>query len=254
MSAWHMLPWWLAPVLALALGLMVLAPLGTQVLQRGVVFIDLAVAQAAAAAALWWHAWLDHPSAWSTRMAACGGAVLAVWWIKRLVERQTPHREALIGMVYVLSAALAVLGASQDPHGREHMTQLLSADVLWADWSQVGSLLALALLGGAWHMWMRVSAPAQTAWRDAVFYGWFALAASMSIGVLGLWLVFAGLIVPAWLHALDWSLKRRIMALGLACGGGLLISGGLDWPSGACVIAALAMLGLLAQPCTQSKM
>ena len=51
-SWWSMLPWWLAPLLALGLGLVVLAPLGVQVLKRGVVFIDLAVAQAAAAAAL----------------------------------------------------------------------------------------------------------------------------------------------------------------------------------------------------------
>lgn len=238
---WQLLPWWLPPLLALGLGLAALAPLGAQVLRRGVVFIDLAVAQAAAAAALWWHSVLDHPGAWSTRAAACVGALLAAWAVRHLARRHAAQREALIGLVYVLCAALAVVGAAQDPHGREHMTTLLAADVLWADWPQVGLMAGLAVGGWGWH---RATAWLPATWSDALFYAWFAVVASMAVGVLGLWLVFAGLIVPAWLRQLGWGCMRCGFALLVACGLGLGVSSAMDWPSGACVIAALAGLGL----------
>lgn len=237
------LPWWLPPLLALGLGLMALAPLGEQVLRRGVVFIDLAVAQAAAAAALWWIWWQDHPGAWSVRGAALAGALVAVVWVQHLARRHPAHREALIGLVYVLGAGLAVLGASQDPHGREHLSELLAADVLWADWPQVGLMAALAALG---HAWQRLTARWQRAnlWGDWAFYLWFAVVASLAVGVLGLWLVFAGLIVPAWLALQGWGRVRRGTAVMLACAAGLAVSSLMDWPSGACVIVSLAALGL----------
>ena len=239
------LPWWLPPLLALSLGLVALAPLGEQVLRRGVVFIDLAVAQAAAAAALWWIWWQDHPEAWSVRGAALAGALVAVVWVQHLARRHPAHREALIGLVYVLGAGLAVLGASQDAHGREHLSELLAADVLWAGWPQVGLMAALAALGQVWqHVTTRWQVDSQ--WGDWAFYGWFAVAASVAVGVLGLWLVFAGLIVPAWLGLQGWSRMRRTVFVLLACAGGLAVSSTLDWPSGACVIVALAGLGLVA--------
>lgn len=267
--AW--LPWWLPPLLALALGLMALAPLGEQVLQRGVVFIDLAVAQAAAAAALWWIWWQDHPPAWSVQLAALAGALLAVVWVRQLARRHPDQREALIGLVYVLGAALAVLGASQDPHGREHLASLLAADVLWADWPQVAAMATLAGLGQLWRVWRRPrpqawpaptaagQAPAASAApsakrhtatdtavvNDVGFYLGFAIVASVAVGVLGLWLVFAGLIVPAWLRWQGWSLVRSAAALLAASAAGLGLSSALDWPSGACVILVLALLGLL---------
>ncbi|WP_409943036.1 hypothetical protein [Acidovorax sp.] len=239
------LPWWLPPLLALGLGLMALAPLGEQVLRRGVVFIDLAVAQAAAAAALWWIWWQDHPGAWSVRGAALVGALVAVGWVQHLARRHPAQREALIGLVYVLGAGLSVLGASQDPHGREHLSELLAADVLWADWPQVGLMASLVMLGYAWQSVMarwQQAAP----WGDWAFYVWFAVVASLAVGVLGLWLVFAALIVPAWLGLQGWGLLQRSATIMLACGVGLAVSGTMDWPSGACVIVSLATLGLAA--------
>jgi len=246
-SALSWLPWWLAPLLALGLGLMALAPLGEQVLRRGVVFIDLAVAQAAAAAALWWIWWQDHPPAWSMRMAALAGALVAVAWVRRLARRHPEQREALIGLVYVLGAALSVLGASQDAHGREHLAELLAADVLWADWPQVATMAALAAIGLLWHRLQarraeKGGAPAHAA--DYGFYLWFALVASVAVGVLGLWLVFAGLIVPALLRWQGWRWRWCALAMLAASAAGLGLSSALDWPSGACVILVLALVGL----------
>jgi zinc/manganese transport system permease protein len=183
-SWWSVLPWWLAPLLALGLGLVVLAPLGVQVLKRGVVFIDLAVAPGRRRRRAVVEQRHGPPRPWSTRAAACAGALLAAWWVRHLAQRHATQREALIGLVYVLSAALAVLGASQDPHGRENLAALLAADVLWADWPQVALTAALAAGSEVWRRAIRVTVQSPV-WRDALFYGWFAVVASMAVGVLG---------------------------------------------------------------------
>lgn len=226
--------WFLAPVAALLLGVLTLAPLGHQVLARGVVFIDLAVAQAAAAAALWAGAVLDHPGWLATQALAAAGALgcaAAVAWLSR---RWPAQREALIGLLYVLGASLAMLGARQDPHGRERLSELLAADVLWAGWAQVGILGACALM---------VAAASQRLQRDAVFYPLFALVASLVVPTLGLFVVFAALIAPAlWQRA---GMQRsRVWAAGTAAAGaGLLLSWWFDAPSGACVALSLAAFG-----------
>ena len=228
--------WFLTPMAALLLGLMALAPLGTQVLARGVVFIDLAVAQAAAAAALWVTVVVDHPNAWTTQAMATTGAMAcaaAVAWLSRLWPQQ---REALIGLLYVAGASMALLGAGQDPHGRERLGQLLAADLLWADWPQVMVLTACALAVAASRRWLQ---------RDAVFYPGFALVASLAVPVLGLFVVFAALIAPAlWQRA---GLSAWLAGLGavLASALGLLASWVLDVPSGACVALALSVFGVL---------
>ena len=161
--------WYLTPMAALLLGLLALAPLGTQVLARGVVFIDLAVAQAAAAAALWVAAVVDHPNAWTTQAMATTGAMACAAAVAWLSRRWPQQREALIGLLYVFGASMALLGAGQDPHGRERLSQLLAADVLWADWPQVLVLGACAAAVALSRRWLP---------RDAVCYPGFALVAS----------------------------------------------------------------------------
>ena len=214
------------------LGLLALAPLGAQVLRRGVVFIDLAVAQAAAAAALWVTALVDHPSWWLTQALASAGALLAALAVAGLSRRWPAQREALIGLLYVAGASLALLGARLDPHGRERMAELLAADLLWAGWPQVAAMAGAALLVGL----LRRGLP-----RDAVFFPLFALVASLAVPVLGLFVVFALLIAPA----LARSASRGLIGSGLALAAGCAASWALDAPSGACVALALAAWGLL---------
>jgi zinc/manganese transport system permease protein len=230
------LPWWLPPALALAIGLMALAPLGTQVLARGVVFIDLAVAQAAAAAALWVAAVVDHPNAWTTQAMATTGAMSCASAVAWLSRRWPQQREALIGLLYVSGASLALLGAGQDPHGRERLGQLLAADVLWVSWPQVMVLSACALVVAASHRWMQ---------RDAVFYPGFALVASLVVPVLGLFVVFAALIAPALWQRAGVSAWLAGLGAALASALGMLASWVLDAPSGACVALALSVFGVL---------
>ena len=234
-------PWFAVPLLALAAGIAALAPLGVQVLARGVVFIDLAVAQGAAAAALWAGTTLQAPSALAIRLAAVAGGVVVAALVAALAKRRPAEREALIGLIYVLGAALATLGASADPHGRERFAELLAADVLWADASQVALLGALAigatLLGRALR---------GRRWPDALFYPVFAVFASLAVPALGLFIVFAALIVPAlWQRNALPAWVAVAVATGAAAAG-LAVSWALDRPSGACVAIALGACGVAA--------
>lgn len=234
-----MMEWWfLAPALALAFGLLALAPLGAQVLSRGMVFIDLAVAQAAAAAALGITTWIDHPDLLATQLSAASGALLCALLVAALARRWPQQREALIGLVYVTGACLAMLGARRDPHGRERLSELLAADILWAGWPQVAMLAACAvvvlLLQQRWPAALR---------RDVWFFPCFAVVASIAVPVLGLFLVFACLIGPAlWVRA-GWTMVRSIIAAMLAAGLGLLASWWFDAPSGVCVALTVSGWG-----------
>jgi zinc/manganese transport system permease protein len=228
--------WFAWPMLALAAGVWALAPLGQQVLARGVVFIDLAVAQAAAAAALAATSWLGHPSGWQVQLAAAAGALLCAAGVAGLARAWPDQREALIGLAYVAGASLAMLVARADPHGREHLGALLAADVLWAGGEQVATMAAGALAVA----WLQVRARLA---RDAWFFPTFAVVASLAVPVLGLFLVFATLIAPAlWQRrgAPAWLARGGAIA---ATAAGMSASWMLDAPSGVCVALALALFG-----------
>ncbi len=229
--------WFVLPVLALAAGVLALAPLGQQVLARGVVFIDLAVAQAAAAAALAATTWLDHPPMWQVQIAAAAGALACAALVAGLARAWPAQREALIGLSYVAGASLAMLAARGDPHGREHLSALLAADVLWAGPEQVAWMAACALAVALLQGWGGRLA------RDAWFFPSFGVVASLAVPVLGLFLVFAALIAPAlWQRrgAPAWAARGGAV---VAAGAGLAASWVFDAPSGVCVALVLAVFG-----------
>lgn len=229
--------WFLAPLAALTFGLLALAPLGEQVLARGVVFIDLAVAQAAAAAAVWASA-LAHATGWvATQLAAVAGALACAGWIAATVRRVS-QREALIGLVYVLGAAAALLGVRLDAHGRERLTELLAADLLWAQWPQAAALAICAALVAA-------ARAAGLLARDAVFYALFAVCAALAVQALGVLLVFALLVAPALARRAGLSPIGAAALVALAAAGGLAASWVFDLPSGSCVTVAAALAGLM---------
>jgi len=231
--------WFAFPALALITGILALTPLGTQVLKRGVVFIDLAVAQAAAAAVIWINHAVHVDSPLIDQVAATLGAMvvsLGVAWVTRKWSQQ---REALIGLIYVASACMALLGASQHPHGREKLFHLLAADVLWVDPFSVGILMLAALAVHVIRLKNWLS-------NDAFFYAVFAVIASVAVPSLGLFLVFASLIAPAlWIQrgGNSWA---AIGGASLCCLVGLLLSGVADTPSGPTVVMALAVFGVCA--------
>ncbi len=243
-SSW----WFFLPALALLFGVLALAPLGVQVLAREIIFIDLAVAQAAAAAALWASTWADHSSVLETQLIAAAGALACTALVAGLARRWPQQREALIGLVYVIGASLALLGARQDPHGRERLSELLAADVLWATEWQVMLLGVCAASILALYRWC-------SEWleRDAVFYLAFALVASMVVPVLGLFVVFVALMAPAlWMRAgvSGWLAFCGTLMAGV---GGLAFSWWCDAPSGACVALALGIWGVSASAFSSNR-
>lgn len=231
---------------AFVAGLLVLAthvPLGRQVLTRGIVFVDLAVAQIAAlgvivAGLLGWEGGLAVQLA--AAAAAMLGAALLTW-----SERRWPDvQEAQIGVVFVLAASGSLLLLAHDPHGGENLRDLLAGQILWVRWPQIGLLAALTLVIGAAWLALRRSRPSRLA-----FYLVFALAVTASVQIVGVYLVFASLIVPA-LGARAWPARRQLGvagAVGIAgYAAGLALSTRWDLPPGALVVWALAAAAAIA--------
>jgi zinc/manganese transport system permease protein len=243
---WHALDWSILG-LPLVAGLLVLAthvPLGAQVLDRGIVFIDLAVAQMAGLGVIVADA-LGFPDRGVAMQAAAvtaalGGAALLAWTERRAAQQQ----EALIGVSFVLAACAGILVLAGNPHGGEHLKDLLVGQILWVDGAQLGWLAlvsALVLVG--------LRAGVTRRFGRFGFYGLFALAVTASVQLVGVYLVFSSLIIPA-LATRSFAVGRRPLA-GYALGAagfalGLVLSALFDLPSGAVIAWALAGCGFLA--------
>ena len=228
---------------ALAAGLLVTAthvPLGMQVLARGIVFIDLAIAQIAGCGVLLADRFGLEAEGIAVQVAALaaalGGALLLTW-----TERVWPEvQEAVIGVVFVLGATGSVLLLASNAHGSEHLRDLLVGQILWAQPSRLlwaGLVYAVVLV-----LWF--------GWRERLgrtgFYVLFALAVTVSVQLVGLYLVFATLIVPPLATR---AMQRRRLASSWAIGAagyavGLVLSTALDLPSGPVIVWMLVVLGL----------
>jgi zinc/manganese transport system permease protein len=241
---WSALDWGiLGP--ALIAGLLVLAthvPLGRQVLDRGIVFIDLAIAQIAGLGVIAADA-LGLPEGGIAVQAAAVsaallGAALLTWTERKAAEQQ----EALIGVMFILAACAGILLLASNPHGGEHLKELLVGQVLWVHTTQLVALAVLSafLLAALWSGWVKRLG-------RFGFYGAFALAVTASVQLVGVYLVFSSLIIPA-LATRGWRGRRRLVAayaVGAAgYAAGLALSAVLDLPSGAVIVWALAICAM----------
>jgi zinc/manganese transport system permease protein len=229
---------------ALIAGLLVTAthvPLGIQVLSRGIVFIDLAVAQIAGlgvilADTLGFHA--HGPAVQAAALAAAlAGALLLTWTEKRWPEVQ----EAVIGVTFIVAANIAILLLASNPHGSEHLRDLLVGQILWVNAAQlpIEALVYGVILAVWFGFGERIG--------RVGFYMLFACAVTVSVQLVGLYLVFTTLIVPAL--ATHRMTRRRIVAcyalgaLGYMVGLGLsLVS---DMPPGPLIVCSMTLLGLV---------
>jgi zinc/manganese transport system permease protein len=233
---------------ALIAGLLVLAthvPLGLQVLRKGIVFIDLAIAQIAglgviAADALGWE-----PQGWAVQVAAAtaalAGAALLTW-----TERRWPDiQEALIGTLFVLASCLGLVLLSNNPHGGEQLKDLLVGQILWVSTPQLAAMAAVSAAVLAVWAW------SHDRLGRAGFYVLFALAVTASVQLVGVYLVFSSLIMPALaVRHLPETARAKRLALGwglgaLGYGSGLALSALMDWPSGAVVVWCMAGFAVL---------
>jgi zinc/manganese transport system permease protein len=234
---------------ALVAGLLVLishVPLGLRVLRKGIVFIDLAIAQIAGLGVITADALGFEPLGWAVQCAAVGaallGAALLTW-----TERHWPDiQEALIGCLFVVASCIGLLMLAGNPHGGEHLKDLLVGQILWVTPGQLWAMAGVtaAVLVGLWAL-----RHAPNRWQGWGFYGLFALAVTASVQLVGVYLVFASLIMPALAvrrvlsPARAWLTGLGVGVLGLVSG--LSLSAMVDWPSGALVVLTLAAAACL---------
>jgi len=243
------------PFLACLLLTGIHAYLGLHVLARGVIFVDLALAQVAAlgitVALLAGHPPASAAAYWYALAFAIGGGLL---FALTRVRRAPIPQEAIIGVVYAVSAALTVLVVDRAPQGAERIKQLLVGSILTVTGGEVVTLALLYTAVGTAHWLVRrpmlalsfggrdLGGPRVLAW-DALFYASFALVVTSSVRVAGVLLVFAFLVVPAAMAALLVRGLTRRLLLGWLTGAavsaaGLVASYRWDLPTGAAIVSA----------------
>jgi len=228
---------------ALAAGLLVLlthVPLGAQVLRKGIVFIDLAIAQIAGLGVMLVTLLGGQPGGWPVQAAAGAAALLgalALTW----TERRWPEvQEALIGCLFVVASCAGLLLVAGHPHGGEHLQDLLVGQILWVTPEQLGVTAALSVAVLALWFWAGRQG-------GVAFYVAFALAVTASVQLVGVYLVFASLIMPALAVRALTVRRPGLWAYALGAGSfaaGLGLSALLDLPSGPAVVLVMAVVSV----------
>jgi len=229
---------------------------GIQVLARNVIFVDLAVAQIAALGATVAFM-LGHPAqgmatyGYSLAFTLLAAVVLAFTrsWSGRIPQ------EALIGVIYVVAAAAAILLIDRAPQGSEHLKQILTGNILTTGMDQLAAIAPLYAAIGLMH-WLlrrRLVQAGSFAW-DFVFYATFGIVVTSSVALAGVLLVFSFLIIPAAIGVLYATTLGRQLAIGWIAGtvtsaAGLGSSFAFDLPTGATMVCgfggALALAGVV---------
>lgn len=233
--------------------------LGLHVLARGVIFVDLSLAQVAALGAtcgllLGFEA---HSLGSYLVSLTCTFLAAALFALARKQEHKF-SQEAIIGIVYALGSAAVVLVADRLPHGAEHMKELLVGQVLWVTWTDVAKTAAIYSVVSVLHYVFRhqllnVSfgrAQKNAAYWDFLFYALFGVVITSSVGVAGVLQVFAYLIVPSILATVFFDTVRGRLLFGwiasivLSCLG-MWLSYRWDLPAGAFIVVLFTILPIL---------
>ena len=239
--------------------------LGIHVVERGVIFVDLALAQVAALGTTFGFlmgASLHDGGAhwWSLGFTFVGAAIFTL----TRTRRTSIPQEALIGIVYAVSAALSIAVVSQAPEGAEHIKDMLVGSILVVSWEDIRDIAILYGIVGLFHWIFRKSFlllsfdPARAyaegmsvrRW-DFLFYISFGLVVTYAVAIAGVLLVFTYLIVPS-VFAMMFSNRvgpRLILGWGMSTfvsAAGVLLSFLLDLPTGATIICTFGLTLLLA--------
>ena len=226
---------------AFVAGLIVLSthiPLGREVIRRGIIFIDLAIAQIAGLGIIiaYSFGWDEH--GFEAQVFAVAMALAGAWILSVLEKRSGQHQEALIGIGFILAATAGLLILANNPHAGEHLRELLVGQILWVEWPQLlyaGLISLLVLL--CWKLFRQRLG-------TTGFYILFACAITVTVQLVGVYLVFASLIIPA-LATTAIKGNYAMLIAGLTgvtgYGMGLIISALLDMPSGAVIVWCIAL-------------
>ena len=230
---------------ALIAGVLVLAshvPFGMKVLARGIIFADLAIAQIAGLGVIAAELLGVSDSPLMVQLIAVSSALIGAILLGLIERYFSTIQEALIGLLFVLAATAGVLLMSRDVHAGEHLKDLLVGQILWVTPPQ---LWATGLMTtGILLIWRQFASRLNT----FGFYALLAIAVTASVQLVGVYLVFASLIIPA---LATHTLKKHRLIVAYSIGvsayiAGLLLSLWLDLPSGATIVWTMAMAGLIA--------
>ncbi len=241
--------------------------LGIHIIARGVIFVDLALAQVAAlgwaAAGLGLGASLGSAVGMSPENAGYLVGLVATLIAAALLsltrmENDRVPQEAIIGIVYVVASAATILLAAQAPRGSEHVEHLLTGSLLWVTWPSIAKTAAVygALGTIHWllrHRFLTISLHPERAkengWKvagwDFLFYALFGVVVTSSVAIAGVLLVFSFLVIPAVIAFLFARTPGRMLAIAWITGTlatvlGLVVSYQSDLPTGPVVVCAFA--------------
>ena len=234
---------------ALLAGLLVTlthVPLGQRVLQRGIIFLDLAIAQVAGLGIIAAHSFHFEPGGWQVQIIAFSAAVVGVLLLNFTEKRWPQIQEALIGSLFILASSGSILLLATNPSGGEQLKEMLVGQILWVSYEQ---LLPVAILYAAvlvvWFSVVQRGLSQHTS--SLAFYILFALTITASVQLVGVYLVFATLILPALAIR---TCSKFSLGYGYLIGAigyllGLIFASLLDLPAGAMIVYSLAMIALL---------
>ncbi len=237
------------------------AYLGFHVIERQVIFVDLALAQIAAVGAsfalILGYSLESSEAYWLSLMFTMVGA--AIFSLTRFKKQRIPQ-EAIIGITYAVSAAFLIMILSRSGEGDEQIKQALVGNILLVSVPEVIKISVIYFLVGLLHFLCRrpfflISKESIQAYRnrlnvrgwDFLFYVSFGIVVTSSVKVAGVLLVFSFLVVPPVCAILfSESLKTR-MILGWCVGGlgsilGILVSYFFDFPTGASVVCVFGII------------
>lgn len=237
------------------------AYLGIHILARGVIFVDLALAQIAALGAITGVLFGLELHTTGSYLASLAATFVGAGVFALTRGRQTTGamQEAAIGIVYVVSAALAVMVLDRLPGEAEHLKGMLVGNILFVTWPQVAKTALLYAAVGLAHYFFRerflaisfcpASAAGGVRFWDFLFYALFGFVVTSSVELAGVLLVFTFLIIPAVSAAHLVSALRSRIWLGWGLGvltslAGIAVSAVYDLPTGPAIVCAFGLLAL----------
>jgi len=257
----QMLSFMAAPFAACLVLVGIHAYFGIHVIERRVLFVDLAVAQFAALGAVVGFVKGFHPGEPGSTLYSMAFATLAavLFALTRARDEKLPQ-EAIIGITFVVASAATILIADRAPEGAEHIKEMLSGSLLWVTWPTVIKDLIIYSAVGLFHWIFRrrfllITEDPQEAfrrgwnvrWWDFLFYLSFGVIITFSVEIGGVLMVFAYLVIPACIAILLAVGMRTRLILGWVFGVvgsaiGLVGSYYLDMPTGPAIVVVLGLM------------
>jgi zinc/manganese transport system permease protein len=251
------------PIVACIILAGILSYYGNHILSRGIIFIDIAVAQIAALGTMIGIMLGFAESSVNAQLVSYAFTIiiLAIFSFMR-VRKQVLPQEAIIGIFYCVALGMALLLAEKIPGGSNYITKTITGNVLWVTWKSVFNCLLLFIpviiinlslektLKKVSHGEMVGNSLARTRMYDLVFYITFGIVIVKSVPIMGIFLVFMLLIGPAsiarifvssWKARIIWS--WIIGALGSLLG--IYLSYSMNISNGPAIVSLIGIAAYL---------